>query len=144
MARIRQQLNPGLVLTGIVVGRVSRTNHARDVMAGLRATLRRDVFEPTIRDSIRVPEAATAGLPVTAYAPDATVAADIRLSPRSSWGATPTAGLPIAAEADEQAGWRGLVGRLVGLAILKAGAGAAGTAARYSMTTPVRSSVGSG
>ena len=38
MARIRQQLNPGLILTGIVAGRVSRTNHARDVMAGLRET----------------------------------------------------------------------------------------------------------
>jgi chromosome partitioning protein len=78
MARIRQKLNPRLVLTGIVVGRVSRTNHARDVMAWLKATRGGDVFGPTIRNSIRVPEAAMAGLPVTAFAPDAAVAGDIR------------------------------------------------------------------
>lgn len=114
MTRIRQQLNPGLVLTGIVVGRVSRTNHARDVMVWLRETYGRDVFEPTIRDSIRVPEAATAGLPVTAYAPDSKVAADARAVAQELVSRDPDPQPADAAEADGQAGWRGLVGRLVG------------------------------
>jgi chromosome partitioning protein len=114
MARIRRQLNPDLVLTGIVVGRVSRTNHARDVMAWLRETYGQDVFEPTIRDSIRVPEAATAGLAITAYAPDTKVAADVRAVADELIDRDPDPQPLVASEADGQAGWRGLVGRLVG------------------------------
>jgi chromosome partitioning protein len=114
MARIRQQLNPGLVLTGIVVGRVSRTNHARDIDSGLRETYGRDVFEPTIRDSIRMPEAATAGLPITAYAPNSKVAADVRAVAEELVNRDPDPQPADPAETDGQAGWRGLVGRLVG------------------------------
>jgi chromosome partitioning protein len=113
MTRIRQQLNPGLILTGIVVGRVSRTNHARDVMAGLREIYDGDLFEATIRDSIRVPEAAAAGVPVTAYVPDANVAADVRAVAEELVARDPDRKDSIEDEAD-QAGWRGLVGRLVG------------------------------
>jgi chromosome partitioning protein len=114
MDRIRQQLNPGLVLTGIVVGRVSRTNHARDIDSWLRETYGRDVFEPTIRDSIRMPEAATARLPITAYAPNANVAADVRAVAEELVNRDPDAQPAVPDEADGQAGWRGLVGRLVG------------------------------
>jgi chromosome partitioning protein len=114
MARIRRQLNPALVLTGIVVGRVSRTNHAHDVAAWLRATHGSDVFEPTIRDSIRVPEAAMAGLPVTSYAPGAAVAADIRAVAAELVGRDPDRDHGAPVEAERVAGWRGLVGRLAG------------------------------
>ena len=114
MARIRQQLNPGLILTGIVAGRVSRTNHARAVMAGLRETYDGDLFEATIRDSIRVPEAAAAGVPVTAYVPDANVAADVRAVAEELVARDPDRKDPREDESDQQAGWRGLVGRLVG------------------------------
>ena len=114
MTRIRQQLNPALLLTGIVIGRLSRTNHARDVVAWLRETYGRDVFEPTIRDSIRMPEAATAGLPVTAYAPDTKVAGDVRAVADELVARDPDPQPAAAAEADGQSGWRGLVGRLVG------------------------------
>lgn len=114
MARVRRQLNPGLVLTGIVVGRVSRTNHARDVVAWLRATHGRSVFEPTIRDSIRVPEAAMAGLPVTAYAPDSAVARDIRAVAAELVARDPEGEAPIPQQVERPAGWRGVVGRLVG------------------------------
>jgi chromosome partitioning protein len=114
MARIRQQLNPGLMLTGFVVGRVSRTNHARDVIARLRETYDGDLFEATIRDSIRVPEAAAAGIPVTAYVPDSNVAADIRAVAEELIARDPDRKDSIEDEADQQAGWRGLVGRLVG------------------------------
>jgi chromosome partitioning protein len=113
MARVRRQLNPALVLTGIIVGRVSRTNHAREVMAGLRATHGRDVFEPTIRDSIRVPEAAAAGLSVTAHAPDAAVAGDIRAVAEELARRDPD-GQGVATEAGHGTGWRDVVGRLVG------------------------------
>jgi chromosome partitioning protein len=112
IARVRQQLNPALVLTGIVVGRVSRTNHARDVTAWLRATRGPVVFESTIRDSIRMPEAALAGVPVTVHAPASAVAADVRavaaeLVRRDPDGWTDD-------ETDHSSGWRSVVGRLVG------------------------------
>ena len=114
MLRVRRQLNPGLVLTGIVVGRVSRTNHAREVVAGLRATHGSDVFEPTIRDSIRVPEAAMAGLPVTAYAPDAAVAGDLRAVAAEVVDRDPDRTVAIPVEGERTHTWRGVMDRLVG------------------------------
>ncbi len=114
MARIQRQLNPALELTGIIVGRVSRTNHARDVMAGLRARHGDAVFEPTIRDSIRVPEAAMAGLPVTAYAPDAPVARDIRAVAAELVQRDPDGRRAMQPASAETTGWRGVMGRLVG------------------------------
>ncbi len=114
MARVRRKLNPALVLTGIVVGRVSRTNHARDAVASLRAAHGQDVFEPTIRDSIKVPEAAMSGLPVTAYAPDAAVAGDIRAVAAELVERDPNPQPIDLAEARRLAGWRGVMGRLVG------------------------------
>jgi chromosome partitioning protein len=114
MARVRRQLNRGLVLTGIIVGRLSRTNHARDVVAWLRATHGPAVFDATIRDSIRVPEAAMAGLPVTTYAPDSVVAGDIRLVAAELVARDPDAEFVVPSEAGRAGGWRGVVGRLVG------------------------------
>jgi chromosome partitioning protein len=114
IARVRHQLNPALVLTGMVVGRVSRTNHARDVVARLRSTHGGDVFGPTIRDSIRVPEAAMAGLPVTAFAPDAAVARDIRAVAAELVRRDPDEATVDPTEARRAAGWRGVVDRLVG------------------------------
>lgn len=78
MDRIRVSLNPRLVLTAIVVNRMTRTNHARGVMAGMESRRPGFVVEPPIRDSIRVPEASAAGLPVTVHAPSSAVAADLR------------------------------------------------------------------
>ena len=114
MGRIQRQLNPALVLTGIVVGRVNRTNHARDVMAGLRARHGNAVFEPTIRDSIRVPEAAMAGIPVTAFVPDSPVAADIRAVTAELILRDPDGRPVMAPDEGRTAGWRGVMGRLVG------------------------------
>jgi chromosome partitioning protein len=114
MNRVRRQLNPGLILTGILAGRVSRTNHARDVIADLRETYGDDVFEATIRDSIRVPEAALAGLSVTAAAPDSAVAGDIRTVAAELVRRDPDGPAIPWAEEDRAGGWRGMVGRLVG------------------------------
>jgi chromosome partitioning protein len=114
MVRVQQQLNTALVLAGILVGRVSRTNHARDIVASLRATYGGDVFEGTIRDSIRVPESAMAGLAVTEYVPDAAIAADIRAVAAELVRRDPDGEDLDRAEAEPTSGWRGMVGRLVG------------------------------
>ncbi len=114
MDRVRQQLNTALVLAGIVVGRVSRTNHAREVVASLRATYGGDVFQQTIRDSIRVPEAAMAGLAVTEFVPDAAIAADIRAVAAELVRRDPDDQDLDPVEAERMSGWRGMVGRLVG------------------------------
>jgi chromosome partitioning protein len=114
MDRVRQQLNTSLVLAGIVVGRVSRTNHAREVVASLRTTYGGDVFQQTIRDSIRVPEAATAGLAVTEFVPDAAIAADIRAVAAELVRRDPDEQDLDPVEAERASGWRGMVGRLVG------------------------------
>ncbi len=114
MVRIMQQLNPGLVLTGIVVGRVNRTNHARDVIAGLRARYGDAVFEATIRDSIRVPEAAMNGVPVTAHAPDSPVAYDIRAVVKELVARDPDRKPAPDPDSSRTTGWRGVMGRLVG------------------------------
>jgi chromosome partitioning protein len=114
MARVQRQLNPALVLTGIILGRVTRTNHARDVTAGLRATYGRDVFEATIRDSIRVPESAAAGLPVTAHAPDVAVSSDIRAVAAELMNRDPDGQVDVPEEPGRAGGWRGVMDRLVG------------------------------
>ena len=114
MARVQQQLNTALVLAGIVVGRVSRTNHARDIVASLRASYGGDVFQQTIRDSIRVPEAAMAGLAVTEFVPDAAIAADLRAVAAELVRRDPDDQDLDPVEAERASGWRGMVGRLVG------------------------------
>ena len=114
MSRIRLQLNPGLLLTGILVGRTSRTNHARDVVAWLRSTHGDDVFDTTIRDSIRIPEAAMAGLPVTAFAPSAAVAGDFRALAAELLQRNPDGEDTGPIENERAAGWRGVMSRLAG------------------------------
>lgn len=109
--RIQGKLNPELVLTGIVIGRMNRTNHARGVVAALRAAHGHEVFDETIRDSIRVPESAAAGAPITAFAPDSAVAADMRAVTMELIRRDPAVEEP---PADRQPAWRGLFGRLVG------------------------------
>jgi chromosome partitioning protein len=111
MTRIQVRLNPELTLTGIVVGRVSRTNHARDVAATLRAAHGADVFDQAIRDSIRVPEAAAAGLPVTVFAPGSPVAADIRAVAAEVIRRDPD---ERPGEPERVSGWRGVFDRFVG------------------------------
>jgi chromosome partitioning protein len=111
--RIHVRLNPGVAVTGIVISRLSRTNHARDSVANLRSVHGDLLFEATVRDSIRVPEAAAAGLPVILHTPAAPVAGDVRAVAAELIRRDPHG---PAADPDEtsRGGWRGLVGRLVG------------------------------
>jgi chromosome partitioning protein len=110
MERIRGTLNPGLVLTGIVVDRDRRTNHVRRVIAQLREEHGDDVLVHTLRDSIRVAEAAAAGLPVTSYVPDAAVSHDVRAVAADILDRDPDRN----GHEDSHSGWRGVMERLVG------------------------------
>jgi chromosome partitioning protein len=67
---VRRDLNPALVLTGVLITmHDERTRLARDVEAELRRHLPEHVFDTVIPRSIRVAEAPSYGLPVSAHAP---------------------------------------------------------------------------
>lgn len=67
---IRRQLNPSLVMTGVVITmHDERTRLANDVEAELRQHFPEQVFDTVIPRSIRVAEAPSFGLPVTDHAP---------------------------------------------------------------------------
>ncbi len=76
---IRELLNPGLAVTGILACRVdSRTNLARDVVETLRERHGRVVFSAVIRENVRLAEAPAACKPITLYAPTSPGAEDYR------------------------------------------------------------------
>ena len=67
---IRRSLNPALVLTGVLITMYDdRTRLAQDVEGELRQHLPEQVFDTVIPRSVRVAEAPSYGLPVTAHAP---------------------------------------------------------------------------
>ena len=67
---VRRELNPTLVLTGLVITmHDERTRLAKDVEAELRAHFPELVFDTVIPRSIRVAEAPSFAIPVTAHAP---------------------------------------------------------------------------
>ena len=68
---IRRSLNPSLILTGVLITMYDeRTRLAQDVEEELRRHLPEQVFDTVIPRSVRVAEAPSYGLPVTAHAPD--------------------------------------------------------------------------
>jgi chromosome partitioning protein len=70
---IRRELNPELVLTGVVITmHDDRTRLANDVERELRGHLPELVFKTVIPRSVRVAEAPSYGLPVTEHAPSST------------------------------------------------------------------------
>ena len=104
MDQIRLGLNPALGAPRILAGRVNRTVHSREVLEELRRTYGDLVLTSTIRDSVRLAEAAGLRLPITLSAHDSRVANDFRAV------AAEIMGLPdptVAAEAaGEPGGWR--------------------------------------
>lgn len=78
MDQIRVRLNPGLRLGGVVACRVNRTMHARAVVARLEHRYPEAMVRTQIRESIRLAEASSFRLPITAYAPDSAGAQDYR------------------------------------------------------------------
>jgi chromosome partitioning protein len=79
MRRLQATLNPALWDPIIVACRVNRTIHARQVVAQLDRVYGELLARATIRDSIRLAEAADARMPITMYAPESGVCLDYRL-----------------------------------------------------------------
>jgi chromosome partitioning protein len=78
IGRARERVNPRLELLGIVVCRVDATNHARDVLARLRATFGHHVLDRTVREATYLAEAPVRRLPITRFAPTSAAAEDYR------------------------------------------------------------------
>jgi chromosome partitioning protein len=77
--KIRQQLNPKLVVSGVLPSRVDRRKklHVQSVLR-LREMYGDRVFTTVIRENIRVQEAPNFGQPVIVYSPDSAGSADFR------------------------------------------------------------------
>ncbi len=78
MDNLRAELNPRLQQPRILAGRVNRTNHSRGVLEELLGTYGELVLHATVRDSVRLAEAAAHGLPITLSSPESAVAGDFR------------------------------------------------------------------
>lgn len=77
--RVRERLNPGLEMAGIVPCRVdSRTRLSTDVVASLRERFGDQVFQTAIRENVRLAEAPSFHKPITLYDPKSVGAADYR------------------------------------------------------------------
>jgi chromosome partitioning protein len=69
----RSRLNPSLKIRGMVLTMFDkRTNLARDVVQEVRSHFPGIVFNSIIPRSVRLAEAPSHGLPISAYAPDST------------------------------------------------------------------------
>jgi len=104
----KKRLNPALLVRGMIFTMVdSRTAHPRMVMREIRDSI--GVQVPVlgeIKRSVRVAEAADAGLPITAYAANNDVAVAYRQiadALLAAWGLTPTAAMAGAIETVEVA-----------------------------------------
>lgn len=76
---VTNRLNSDLEVTGILACRVKRqTRHAREVIGELRSRFGNLVFETVIRESIRLAECPSFGLPITRYCPRCAGAEDFR------------------------------------------------------------------
>jgi chromosome partitioning protein len=73
--RVKASLFPGLSIRGVVLTMFdSRTRLANDVVAEVRRVFPNQVFQSVIPRSIRLAEAPSYGLPVSAYAPESSAA----------------------------------------------------------------------
>lgn len=78
ISRIQSSLNPVLRDPLIVACRVNRTIHARQVLDELGRVYGPHLARATIRESIRLAEAESAGMPITQFAPDSGACLDYR------------------------------------------------------------------
>jgi chromosome partitioning protein len=104
--RVRQRLNPNLKLAGVVACRVNRTLHARAIVERLGEEFPESLMKTTIRENIRLAEAASFQLPITLFAPNSTGAEDYRALARelaADWP-TPTHGPSVAIAIDSVLG----------------------------------------
>lgn len=78
VVRLRSSLNPHLDSVRIVPSRTNHTRHSREIVDVLVHAYRELVTTTRIRESVRVPEAWAARMPVVAYEPSSGVAGDFR------------------------------------------------------------------
>ncbi|MBI4771889.1 MAG: AAA family ATPase, partial [Chloroflexi bacterium] len=77
--RVHERLNPGLNLLGVLATMYKRdSEHAREVVAELRAVFNHKVFETVIEDEDAIAKAPVAHKPVLTYRPDSAAAAAFR------------------------------------------------------------------
>ena len=68
---VRDNLNPGLVIQGVVLTMVDpRTNLSAEVSAEVRRHLRGAVYDVVIPRNVRLSEAPSYGLPIALYSPE--------------------------------------------------------------------------
>jgi chromosome partitioning protein len=104
MDQLRGHLNPRLGYPRILAARVNRTVHSRIVLDELRRTYGDCVLRATVRDSVRLAEAAASGMPITESASDSAVAGDFRAVAAELIGwAGPRS---VSADDDGVTGWR--------------------------------------
>ncbi|MFQ5694660.1 MAG: ParA family protein [Terriglobia bacterium] len=79
LKRVRERLNPGLRLSGLVACRVDhRTNHGPEVVTLLRERFGTNVYNVSVRENVRLAEAPGFRKPITLYAPHSSGAVDYR------------------------------------------------------------------
>jgi chromosome partitioning protein len=77
--KVRERLNPGLVLDGILATMYDgRTLHGREVFARVVEAFGDDVFDTVIARTVRFPETTVAGEPITSWASSSAGAAAYR------------------------------------------------------------------
>ena len=71
--KVSARLNPDLAIIGVVATMYdSRTLHSREVLETVQQAFGDLVFITTISRTIKFPDAAVAGTPITVYSPDST------------------------------------------------------------------------
>jgi len=78
IGRARSRLNPGLRIAGVLACRVNRTSHSRLVVERLASRFPDSFMQTQIRENVRLAEAPSFHLPITAYAPQSSGADDYR------------------------------------------------------------------
>jgi chromosome partitioning protein len=106
MDQIRATLNPGLGPPRILAGRVNRTVHSREVLAELRETYGDMVLQATVRDSVRLAEAAGMRLPITLFAHDSMAAGDFRAVAAEVMSGVPAFAPEPVRDEQPAGGWR--------------------------------------
>ena len=79
ISTVKDRLNPTLEIDGILPCRVNkRTRLSQDIIADLRKRFNGQVYETTIRESVKLAEAPSFGKPITTYDSKSSGAEDYR------------------------------------------------------------------
>jgi chromosome partitioning protein len=70
IGKVRERLNPDLEVLGVLATMYDpRTLHSREVLATVREAFKDKVFDTVINRTVKFPDAAVAGEPITTFAP---------------------------------------------------------------------------